>query len=69
VTQLASEPDAQGYWGAYGGRFVAETLVAPLEELTAAYGALKRDRDFQKRLAILRRITAAGPTPLYFAAD
>ena len=68
MRQIASEPDAEGYWGAYGGRFVAETLVAPLEELTSAYSALKRDRVFQKRLAELRKDYCSRPTPLYFAA-
>ena len=62
------EPDAQGYWGAYGGRFVAETLVAPLEELTAAYAAAKREKKFQQRLAELRAEYCGRPTPLYFAA-
>jgi tryptophan synthase beta chain len=66
VRQTVSEPDAQGFWGAYGGRFVAETLVAPLEELTAAYTASRRDREFQKRLAELRRDYCSRPTPLYF---
>ena len=67
MRQTASEPDAQGYWGAYGGRFVAETLVAPLEELTAAFAATRRDRAFQKRLSELRRDYCSRPTPLYFA--
>ena len=67
MRHTVSEPDAQGFWGAYGGRFVAETLVAPLEELTAAYAASKRDRPFQKRLADLRRDYCSRPTPLYFA--
>ena len=68
MRHTVSEPDAQGFWGAYGGRFVAETLVAPLEELTAAYAASKRDRAFQKRLADLRKDYCSRPTPLYFAA-
>ena len=67
MRHTASEPDARGYWGAYGGRFVAETLVAPLEELTAAYAASKRDRTFQKQLADLQRDYCSRPTPLYFA--
>jgi tryptophan synthase beta chain len=62
------EPDGQGYWGAYGGRFVAETLVAPLEELTLAYAAIKRDRKFRQKLAELRGEYCGRPTPLYFAA-
>jgi tryptophan synthase beta chain len=61
------EPDANGFWGEFGGRFVAETLVAPLEELTAAYAAVKRDRTFTQQLAQLRRDYCGRPTPLYFA--
>ncbi|MEP6698348.1 MAG: tryptophan synthase subunit beta [Verrucomicrobiota bacterium] len=67
MKKLRSEPDAQGYWGEYGGRFVAETLVAPLEELTAAYQTARRDRAFQERLAELLRDYAGRPTPLGFA--
>ena len=40
------DPDARGYFGAYGGRFVPETLVAPIEELTAGYLAARADRRF-----------------------
>jgi len=62
-----SEPNAQGFWGPYGGRFVAETLVAPLEELTAAYTAARRDRRFRQQLAELRCDYAGRPTPLGLA--
>jgi tryptophan synthase beta chain len=55
------EPDANGFWGEFGGRFVAETLVAPLEELTAAYAAVKRDRTFTQQLAQLRRDYCGRP--------
>ena len=44
-------PDAQGHFGRYGGRFVPETLMAPLIELEKAYAAARRDRKFQRRLA------------------
>ena len=40
-------PDASGHFGPYGGRFVAETLMEPLDELTAAYEKLKNDASFQ----------------------
>lgn len=66
--KMRFEPNAQGYWGRYGGRFVAETLVAPLEELTAAYAAARRDRAFKKQLAELRRDYSGRPTPLGYAA-
>jgi tryptophan synthase beta chain len=66
--KLRSQPDAQGYWGKFGGRFVAETLVAPLEELTNAFQKAKRDRVFQKQLTQLQRDYAGRPTPLGLAA-
>ncbi len=56
-----------GYFGAYGGRFVPETLMAPLEELARAYDRARRDRRFRKRLASLLADYAGRPTPLWFA--
>ena len=44
------DPDARGYFGEYGGRFVPETLVAPIEELTAGYLAAREDPAFQDEL-------------------
>ena len=61
-------PDAQGHFGRYGGRFVPETLMAPLIELEKAYAAAQRDRKFQRRLHGLLADYAGRPTPLYFAA-
>jgi tryptophan synthase beta chain len=61
-------PDARGHFGPYGGRFVPETLMAPLVELEGAYLAARRDRRFQARLRALLRDYAGRPTPLYFAA-
>jgi tryptophan synthase beta chain len=68
VKKLRSEPNEQGFWGDYGGRFVAETLITPLEELTTAYRAARRDRDFRQQLDDLRRNYSGRPTPLSFAA-
>ena len=68
MKKLRSEPNEQGFWGDYGGRFVAETLIAPLEELTAAYRAATGDRDFQRQLAELHRDYSGRPTPLGLAA-
>ncbi len=62
-----SEPDARGFWGKYGGRFVAETLIAPLQELTAEFRRAKRDPVFQQQLRTLQRDYAGRPTPLGFA--
>jgi Tryptophan synthase alpha chain len=60
-------PDAQGHFGRFGGRFVPETLMAPLIELERAWTAAKRDRQFQRRLATLLHDYAGRPTPLYLA--
>jgi len=61
------DPDARGYYGAYGGRFVPETLVAPIEELTAAYFAVREDEGFRSELQQLLRDYVGRPTPLYEA--
>ncbi len=60
-------PDARGHFGPYGGRFVPETLMAPLVELEEAYRQARRDPRFQRRLAGLLREYAGRPTPLYLA--
>jgi tryptophan synthase beta chain len=57
----------RGRFGAYGGRYVPETLMAALEELEQAYEAAKRDRKFRARLDELLRTYAGRPTPLFFA--
>ena len=62
-----SQPDERGHWGPYGGRFVPETLVAPLEELTAAYLTAHEDLDFQTELATLLADYSGRPTPLFHA--
>ncbi|HTO10992.1 MAG TPA: tryptophan synthase subunit beta [Candidatus Binatia bacterium] len=61
-------PDARGHFGRFGGRFVPETLMAPLIELEKAYAAARRDRKFQRRLHELLTDYAGRPTPLYHAA-
>jgi tryptophan synthase beta chain len=62
-----TQPDSLGHWGRYGGRFVPETLMAPLEELTAAYEAARADETFQSELDRLLHDFAGRPTPLFFA--
>lgn len=64
---LIGMPDARGHFGPYGGRFVPETLMAPLEELARAYFAAREDPAFQAELRALLREYAGRPTPLYFA--
>ena len=56
-----------GRFGPYGGRYVPETLVAALEELTAAYERSRRDRAFHQELDHLLKVYAGRPTPLFFA--
>ncbi len=57
----------QGRFGAYGGRYVPETLMAALEELEHAYAEAKEDSGFQAELADLLKDFAGRPTPLYLA--
>ena len=61
------DPDARGYYGAYGGRFVPETLVAPVAELERAYFEARDDEDFRRELGTLLRHYVGRPTPLYEA--
>jgi tryptophan synthase beta chain len=68
MTSPVPQPDSLGHWGKYGGRFVPETLMAPLEELTAAYLSSRDDEAFQSELRDLLRHYAGRPTPLFHAA-
>jgi tryptophan synthase beta chain len=60
-------PDERGHFGPYGGRYVPETLMAPLEELERAYAEARKDPVFQAELADLMANYAGRPTPLYEA--
>jgi len=66
-TKMETVPDARGRFGAYGGRYVPETLMVPLEELERAYNEARADASFQKELDDLLRNFAGRPTPLQFA--
>jgi tryptophan synthase beta chain len=68
MTHSITQPDSLGHWGQYGGRFVPETLMAPLEELTTAYLASRDDQSFQSELQDLLQNYAGRPTPLFHAA-
>jgi tryptophan synthase beta chain len=59
------DPDARGYFGAFGGRFVPETLVEPVEALERAYLAAREDAAFGAELDRLLRDYVGRPTPLY----
>ena len=60
-------PDAGGHWGPYGGRYVPETLMAPLEELTEAFETARREESFQREFDALLRDYSGRPTPLFHA--
>jgi tryptophan synthase beta chain len=60
-------PDANGHFAGFGGRFVPETLMAPLAELTRAYDRARRQRPFRRELADLLHHYAGRPTPLFHA--
>ena len=62
-----SEPDEHGHWGKFGGRYVPETLVAPLEELTNEFTRARHDNNFWRELSLLLRDYAGRPTPLFHA--
>ena len=64
---ITSQPDATGHFGPYGGRFVPEVLMAPLEELEQAYRDAVVDSKFQSELADFLVHYAGRPTALYYA--
>ncbi|GGJ07490.1 tryptophan synthase beta chain [Alicyclobacillus cellulosilyticus] len=67
MTQQNAYPDALGRFGAYGGRFVPETLMSALQQLEADYRRLAGDPAFQSELRGYLETYAGRPTPLYFA--
>ncbi|HEV2304955.1 MAG TPA: tryptophan synthase subunit beta [Candidatus Acidoferrales bacterium] len=67
VTTTEKMPDARGRFGPYGGRYVPETLMAPLEDLERAYAEARADASFQAQLDDLLKNFAGRPTPLQFA--
>ena len=62
-----SMPDAQGHFGPYGGRYVPETLVYPLQQLEDEYYRAQQDPAFQQELSYYLREFVGRPTPLYHA--
>src|SRR5258708_3479502 len=60
-------PDATGHFGPYGGRYVPETLMHPLQELEEEYFRAQHDPEFQKELSYYLTEFVGRPTPLYFA--
>ena len=61
------QPNELGYWGEFGGRFVPETLMSPIEELTDAYFAVRDDAEFQAEFLNLLQDFSGRPTPLFHA--
>jgi tryptophan synthase beta chain len=64
---MKTEPDRMGYFGEFGGRFVAETLMPALLRLDTAYASARRDPAFQAEFRNLLRDYVGRPSPLYFA--
>jgi tryptophan synthase beta chain len=69
MTATPQLPDALGHFGPYGGRFVPETLMVALNELTVAYDEAKHDESFQAELAHLLKTYVGRPTALYYAEN
>ena len=69
MSNVASEqvPDEAGRFGPYGGRYVPETLVHPLQQLEEEYFRAQQDPEFQQELDYYLREFCGRPTPLYFA--
>jgi len=63
----AALPDDRGHFGPYGGKFIAETLMEPVEELQRAYARFKQDPDFQAEFDRDLAHYVGRPSPLYFA--
>ena len=61
------QPDKQGYFGDFGGKYVPETLMSALEELEGEYHKAQKDPKFKKELNYYLREFAGRPTPLYYA--
>ena len=66
-TSLRAGPDAQGHFGAFGGRYVAETLMPLILDLEKAYIAAKADPAFRAEFDYLLHHYVGRPSPLYFA--
>ncbi|MFK7734252.1 MAG: tryptophan synthase subunit beta [Pseudomonadales bacterium] len=67
MTNFSSVPDSKGHFGPYGGRFVSETLIHALDELSSSYQRLKDDAEFQREFDADLAHYVGRPSPLYFA--
>ncbi|TMD49505.1 MAG: tryptophan synthase subunit beta [Chloroflexi bacterium] len=64
---MVTGPDEQGRFGRYGGQYIPETLMAAVDELTAAFDAAQRDVTFAREFEYLSRTFSGRPTPVYRA--
>ena len=64
---MKTQPDKNGHFGIFGGRYAAETLMPALIELEKAYQAAQKDKTFQKEFEWYQREYSGRPTPLYYA--
>lgn len=62
-------PDKRGYFGEFGGKFIPETISLCLEELEKAYGKVRKNKKFKRKLDFYLGEYAGRPSPLYFAAN
>jgi tryptophan synthase beta chain len=67
ASAISAMPDARGHFGPYGGRFVPETLMHPLQQLEDEYFKAQADPQFQQELQYYLREFCGRPTPLYYA--
>src|SRR3982751_3825876 len=67
ITDYHASPDAAGHFGRYGGRFVAETLIGPLQELAAAYDTARVDPAFIAEFEKDLKHYVGRPSPIYEA--
>jgi len=68
IDPLQNQPDHDGFFGQFGGRFVPDFLINVLDEITQSYLRLKEDKDFKEELAYLYRHYVGRPSPVYHAA-
>src|SRR5215470_6131455 len=64
---MQNQPDSRGHFGEFGGRYVAETLMPALLELSQAYQQARRDPKFRSELEKYSREYVGRPTPLFLA--
>ncbi|MBA3823973.1 MAG: tryptophan synthase subunit beta [Ktedonobacterales bacterium] len=69
ATEIKTYPDTRGRYGAFGGRYVPESIMAALEQLEAAYADAMQDQGFRDELTLLQRTYVGRPTPLYLARN